>query len=121
MDDRTTALLNKINTLMRLNSGALELANRSVTITTTVNNLLRFLLDQYPVRFSIGDPDALMRKIDASPEIDEAFLSSIPEAVVPFAVVRRLMRNAVLDLQASHFSMEWREFVQRYRPLFDLV
>ena len=128
---RVEDVLVKVDTLMALHDGALpNLYNRKVAVTTTFNNLLRTMIDSWPIsRVEKEEVDALYPLImkwtghtHPFPIKRELLQEAIDIGlghIIPFIVVRFLMRNHHLQIGIQHTTPEWREFVDLYAPLFD--
>lgn len=127
---RVDKLMPKIATIMSLNDGALTLANRSMTMTSTFNNLLRAMIDIWPsVPLSDEQVERLFpaiqrwtRATDAFPisrELLEKAMAEGLEPVIPFLIVRFLLRNHHLPFNRTYMTPEFSEFISIYQGLFD--
>ncbi len=128
---RVELILNKISTIETLNRGeSINLINRVPAITSTFNNILRTMIDQwpitpvteeeveavYPVMIKWLENTTTQKFGKAS--LEHAMRSGL-EGFVPFLIVRFLLRNQALNINIRHTTPEWMEFVTLYKPVFD--
>ncbi len=127
---RIDKLLMKVDTITRLNDREIDLMNPRMTVTTTLNNVMKTLLDDWPHDISEAEADRLLPilvdyfKIEGDlrlsrPHLEWAIREGY-EALVPILVVRHLMRDRNLTVNIAHSSkIVWKEFIARYRTLLN--
>lgn len=129
---RIDRLLMKLDTITRLNRGEIDLINPRLSITSTLNNLIRTLLDDWPLAVSEREISSLVSVIvdyfQSEGEVNltrrhiEWLIERRYEALVPILVIRHLMRDEMLMVHVSYNSKrEWSEFLLRYRGILRRV
>jgi hypothetical protein len=125
--DRTEILLSKVDTLSRIDAGALGTSiNLRAAVTTTFNNLLQFLLEEYPTSISAEDArqlqpqlsERLCRGLQAP---TREILERLDERLVPVLVIRWLIHDRNLHLAMSDMTPEWSRFCTEYMALFPRI